>query len=108
MRLCPAQFGRKCVNCARYRGITDGYGSGERSLPTGVSVMAALAFRTSNSPQSDQDRGALLRLLDALAEWQMRHSHRVISRTQSASATISGVNQPSSGNERSNTSPCDR
>jgi len=74
--------------------------------------MAALTLGTSkgtsNSPQSDPRRGALLRLLDTLAEWQMRHSHSVISRAQSASATISGVNQPSSGNERSNTSPCDR
>jgi hypothetical protein len=50
----------------------------------------------------------LLRLLDTLAEWQMRHSHHVISRNHRLSATISGVNQPSSGNERSSISPCDR
>jgi hypothetical protein len=70
--------------------------------------MAALTFETSNSPQSDPGRGALLRLLDTLAERQMRHSHHVISRSQSACATSSGVNQPSSGNERSSISPCDR
>jgi hypothetical protein len=70
--------------------------------------MAALTFETSNSPQSDPPRGALLRLIDTLAEWQMRHSHQVISRSQSACATSSGVNQPSSGNERSSISPCDR
>jgi hypothetical protein len=73
-----------------------------------MSVMAAWAYGKSNSPQSDPERGALLRLLDTLAEWQMRHSHSVISRAQCASATISGVNQPSSGNERSSTRPCDR
>lgn len=70
--------------------------------------MAALTFETSDSPETAPRRGALLRLLDALAEWQMRHSHRVISRSQSARATSSGVNQPSSGNERSSISPCDR
>jgi hypothetical protein len=69
--------------------------------------MAALTFETSDSPQSDPRRGALLRLLDRLAERHMRHSHSVISRAQCARATIRGVNQPSSGNERSSTSPCD-
>jgi hypothetical protein len=49
----------------------------------------------------------LLRWLDALAEWQMRHSHSVISR-QADKATITSVTQPSSVNERSSTSPCDR
>ena len=52
-------------------------------------------------------RGMLLRWLDALAEWQMRHSHSVISR-QADKATIASVTQPSSVNERSSTSPCDR
>lgn len=92
----------------RYGAIRDGYGFGELSFHFGKNLMAALTLGPSNSPQSDPRRGALLRLLDTLAEWQMRHSHSVISRAQSASATISGVNQPSSGNERSNTSPCDR
>ena len=70
--------------------------------------MAALAFGRSDSPESGPRRGVLLRVLDILAEWQMRHSHHVISRSQPLNATISGVNQPSSGNERSNISPCDR
>jgi hypothetical protein len=54
------------------------------------------------------DRGVLLRFLDTLAVWQMRHSHAVISRAQTDNATISGVTQPSSSNERSSTSPCER
>jgi hypothetical protein len=49
-----------------------------------------------------------LRMLDTLAEWQMRHSHSVISRAHAASATMSGVAQPSNTNERSSTSPCER
>ena len=59
-----------------------------------------------NSVESST-RGMLLRWLDALAEWQMRHSHSVISR-QADKATITSVTQPSSVNERSSTSPCDR
>ena len=47
-------------------------------------------------------------VLDALAEWQMRHSHRLISRGQALNATMTSVTQPSSANERSSTSPCDR
>ena len=46
-----------------------------------------------------------MRLLDTLAEWHMRQSHRVISRAQPLSATMTGVNQPSSGNERTSISP---
>jgi len=70
--------------------------------------MAALTFGTSDSSEGAPRRGALLRLLDTLAEWQMRHSHHVISRSQPLDATISGVNQPSSGKERSSINPCDR
>jgi hypothetical protein len=70
--------------------------------------MAALAVRQSNSRGSEPTRGALLRWLDTLATWQMRHSHKVISRVQADSATITGVTQPSSANDRSSTSPCDR
>ena len=70
--------------------------------------MAALTFETTNSPESGPRRGALLRLIDTLAEWQMRHSLHVINRSQSACATSSGVNQPSSGKERSSIKPCDR
>lgn len=70
--------------------------------------MAALAVRRSNSPDPAPARGTLLRWLDTLAAWQMRHSHRVISRVQPDSATITGVVQPSSANDRSSTSPCDR
>ena len=49
--------------------------------------MAALTFGTSDFPAADPRRGALLRLLDTMAEWQMRHSHHVISRSQPACAT---------------------
>jgi hypothetical protein len=70
--------------------------------------MAALTFGTSGPPETTPRRGALLRLIDTLAEWQMQHSHHVISRTQPARATSSGVNQPSSGKERSSINPCDR
>ncbi len=44
--------------------------------------MATLTFPGCNSPEQRQPRGALLRLLDTLAEWQMRHSHSVIRRIQ--------------------------
>jgi hypothetical protein len=74
------------------------------SAHRGKSQMAGL---TCNSSESKPPRGALLRMLDTLAEWQMRHSHRVISRAQADNATMTGVTQPSSANERSSTSPCD-
>ena len=67
--------------------------------------MATLACRTSEPPEAPPDRGAFLRMLDTLAEWHMRQSHRVISRAQPLSATMTGVNQPSSGNDRSSISP---
>ena len=70
--------------------------------------MNAIPFRGFKSPDAGPERGALLRLLDTLAEWQMSHAHSVISRVQADSATISGVTQPSSSNERTSTSPCDR
>ena len=70
------------------------------------SHMAGLTCRTT--PEAKPPRGALLRMLDTLAEWQMRHSHSVISRVQTDNATMTGVTQPSSANERSSTSPCDR
>ena len=54
---------------------------------------------------SDAERGILLRLLDTLAEWQMRHSHSVIRRIQADNATMTGVTQPSSANQRSSTIP---
>src|ERR1043165_9691805 len=73
-----------------------------------IKPMAALAVRRPNSAETVPTRGALLRWLDTLAAWQMRHSHEVISRVQADSATITGVTQPSSANERSSTSPCDR
>lgn len=73
----------------------------------GMAQMAALALGR-NAPQSTPPRGRLLRLLDTLAEWQMRHSHDVISRVQPDAAIINNVTQPSSANERSSTSPCDR
>ena len=73
----------------------------------GKAHMNMLSVCNSKSPESMPPRGALLRWLDTLAAWQMRHSHDVISRRQAANATITSVTQPSSANERSSTSPCD-
>jgi hypothetical protein len=70
--------------------------------------MGALTFEDAGMPEPSAPRGWLLRWLDAMASWQMRHSYCVISRHQALSATMTGVNQPSSTNERSSTSPCDR
>jgi len=70
--------------------------------------MPALAYRNCDQPQATPSRGRLLRLLDTWAAWQMNHSHQVISRGHTDSATMTGVTQPSSVNERSSTSPCDR
>ena len=70
--------------------------------------MVAALCDGPHSVDADPHRGALLQLMDALAAWQMRHSHQVISRTQALKATMTGVTQPSSVNERSSTSPCDR
>jgi hypothetical protein len=67
--------------------------------------MATLTVTTSDSHDAASDRGAFLRFLDTLAEWHMRQSHRVISRAQPLSATMSGVNQPSSGKDRSSINP---
>jgi hypothetical protein len=67
--------------------------------------MASLACRTSDSSEAAPDRGGFLRLLDTLAESYMRQSHRVISRAQPLNATMTGVNQPSSGKDRSSISP---
>jgi hypothetical protein len=67
--------------------------------------MASPTCQTPDSSEAAPDRGAFLRMLDTLAEWHMRQSHRVISRAQPLSATMTGVNQPSSGNERSSISP---
>jgi hypothetical protein len=67
--------------------------------------MATLTVRTSDQTDAPSDRGAFLRFLDTLAEWHMRQSHRVISRAQPLAATMTGVNQPSSGKDRSSISP---
>ena len=67
--------------------------------------MAALSLGGCKSPESTPQRGILLRWLDSFAEWQMRHSHKVISRAQADNATITGVTQPSNANDRSSTSP---
>jgi hypothetical protein len=69
--------------------------------------MAAMIVPGPNPSPSSPARGALLRWLDALAAWQMRHSHEVISRVQSERATMTGVTQPSSATERSTNIPCD-
>ena len=70
--------------------------------------MGALTFEDAGMPDPSAPRGWLLRWLDALASWQMRHSYCAIKRNQTASATMTGVNQPSSTNERLSISPCDR
>ena len=70
--------------------------------------MVAALCDGSPSANAGPDRGALLRMLDALAAWQMRYSHHVISRAQTLNATMTGVTQSPSVNERSSTSPCDR
>ena len=70
--------------------------------------MAAWTFNGAEAPEPTDSRGMLLRWLDTLAAWQMRHSYCVISRNQTRRATITGVTQPSSANERSSISPCDR
>ena len=70
--------------------------------------MAALRHHRADLSEPAPSRGRVLRLLDTLAAWQMRHSHEVIARVHTDSATITGVNQPSSVNERSSISPCDR
>ena len=79
-----------------------------RPRPGGDAHMNALIVGNCNGPDAARQRGALLRWLDTLAEWQMRHSYSVISRGQTDKATITSVTQPSSANERSSTSPCDR
>ena len=65
--------------------------------------MPAVICEQCDSPEAE--RGVLLRLLDTLAEWQMRHSHSVIRRAQADNATMTGVTQPSSANDRSSTIP---
>jgi len=71
--------------------------------------MGSVAYKAANPAQSSQtSRGRFLRVLDALAEWQMRHSVRVISRDHRLRATNTSVAQPSSVIDRSSTSPCDR
>jgi hypothetical protein len=71
--------------------------------------MAALAFDSPSAPEgAGPPRGPVLRWLDTLATWQMRHSYCVINRNQMLKATMTGVTQPSSANERSSINPCDR
>ena len=68
--------------------------------------MAALTL--DGTPEPTAPRGPLLRWLDALAAWHMRHSYCLINRNQMLKATKTGVNQPSSTNDRSSINPCDR
>jgi hypothetical protein len=50
-------------------------------------TMAGLSYEAGNlSANPTPPRNTLLRILDTLAEWQMRHSHSVISRRRPASA----------------------
>ncbi len=67
--------------------------------------MATLTFSGCKPSNSVPRRGILLRWLDTLAELQMRHSLSLINRTQADSATMTGVIQPSSANERCSTNP---
>jgi hypothetical protein len=71
----------------------------------GVVNMAAIAIDGPDSPDETNHRGVLLRMLDALAEWQMRQLLRIIVRRQALKATMTGVTQPSSANERSSIIP---
>jgi hypothetical protein len=73
----------------------------------GMAQMATLTFGGCK-PDTTPPRGVLLRVLDRFAEWQMRHSHSVIRRIQRDAAVIDNVAQPSSVNDRSSISPCDR
>jgi hypothetical protein len=70
--------------------------------------MGTLTLSGAGAPEPTAPRGALLRWLDALAAWQMRHSYCLIRRNQTRSATMTGVTQPSSKNERSSINACDR
>jgi hypothetical protein len=70
--------------------------------------MAALTIDGIGGRRPGAHRGLLLRLLDALASRQMRHSYRAIRRAQTLKAVTTGVTQPSSLNERSSISACDR
>jgi hypothetical protein len=74
----------------------------------GDCIVAALTIDGADGRQPGAHRGLLLRLLDALAAWQMRRSYCAISRAQTLKAVTTGVSQPSSLNERSSTSACDR
>ena len=73
-----------------------------------IGTMAALTFGDAGTPEPASTRSTLLRILDTLAAWQMRHSYCRISRGHALKATMTGVNQPSSTNERSSIMPCDR
>jgi hypothetical protein len=71
--------------------------------------MPSLACQPADASGPAPPRGRVLRILDALAEWQMRQSVRVISRgDQRLSATMTSVTQPSTEIDRSKTNPCDR
>ena len=70
--------------------------------------MTALTIGDAGTPEPASTRGTLLRFLDALAAWQMHHFYCGISRGHTLKATMTGVTQPSSANERSSISPCDR
>lgn len=49
--------------------------------------MVGLTYETGSlSADPTPPRNTLLRILDTLAEWQMRHSHSVISRRRPANA----------------------
>jgi hypothetical protein len=78
------------------------FGAGE------MGKMAALIIGDADAPEHAAPRGVLLRFLDTLAAWQIRHSYCLIRGRQARSATSTGVNQPSSTNERSSISACDR
>jgi hypothetical protein len=74
----------------------------------GEVAMGRLAPSEIGSMDSEQPRSLLQRVLDPLAEWQMRRSLWVICRGHRRRATSSSVAQPSSANQRSSAIPCDR
>lgn len=63
------------------------------------------ANRASGEPVP---RNLLLRWIDALAEWKMRDSMRVIEGAQARGAHSTNVTQSSRRNVRRSSSPCER
>jgi hypothetical protein len=70
--------------------------------------MPAPYYEAGGTPGPVAPRNALVRWLDALAEWKMRDSMRVIERAQARGAHSTKVTHPSRRKVRKSTSPCER